>query len=235
MSGVIRMQLAALAAFVVLFAGCSKMSGSQEEPSVGGSQAALTGEESALAGDQGFDESVLMKAKAYASEIEPLEGYNEEGDPAVYPGVTFTVPSDDNATAALKVIRELGPEVRGQGYEVFLMEMNFGMQPDRVAVMKTDDRFEILRVMQTGGYNYDIMPKDVQERLHDWDGRFGIEIIGAGPDWAQMEFKGRPDDMEAFAKEVYEFCPDIVDQGTGSVEALAKEMSDTNTIFLWWD
>jgi hypothetical protein len=41
--------------------------------------------------------------------------------------------------------------------------------------------------------------------------------------------------MVAFAREVYAFCPDVVDQGTGAVEALAAEMSRTNTLYLWWD
>ncbi|MCR8980518.1 DUF4253 domain-containing protein [Brevibacillus laterosporus] len=29
--------------------------------------------------------------------------------------------------------------------------------------------------------------------------------------------------------------PDIVDQGTGNVELLAKEMESREMIFLWWD
>ena len=39
----------------------------------------------------------------------------------------------------------------------------------------------------------------------------------------------------AFAREVYAFCPDVVDQGTETVEALAAEMKQENTVYLWWD
>jgi len=41
--------------------------------------------------------------------------------------------------------------------------------------------------------------------------------------------------MRAFAEEVYQFCPDVVDQGAGSIDALAEEMKRTNALFLWWD
>jgi hypothetical protein len=41
--------------------------------------------------------------------------------------------------------------------------------------------------------------------------------------------------MLEFAKEVYQFCPDVVDQGTETVEALASERKRTNRVYLWWD
>jgi hypothetical protein len=43
------------------------------------------------------------------------------------------------------------------------------------------------------------------------------------------------DDVEAMAKRMYAFCPDIVDQGTNTVEALARELKETNALFFWWD
>lgn len=48
-------------------------------------------------------------------------------------------------------------------------------------------------------------------------------------------FKKTPADMDAFAREVYEFCPDVVDQGVGTVHALAREMRKTGALYLWWD
>ena len=56
----------------------------------------------------------------------------------------------------------------------------------------------------------------------------------ADQDWVQCEFVRQPTDMLVFAREVYQFCPDVVDQGTGSV-ALGREMRTTNTLYLWWD
>jgi hypothetical protein len=35
--------------------------------------------------------------------------------------------------------------------------------------------------------------------------------------------------------EMYYFCPDVVDQGTGSVKALAESILGANVWFFWWD
>lgn len=34
---------------------------------------------------------------------------------------------------------------------------------------------------------------------------------------------------------MYEFCPDIVEQGTESIEELVEEIKKTKKLFLWWD
>lgn len=83
--------------------------------------------------------------------------------------------------------------------------------------------------------NYDISPEMVIARLKKWDAEFGLVLSGVSFDWMEAQFKRRPGNMLEFAKEVYAFCPDVVDQGTETVEALAKEMKRTNTLFLWWD
>ena len=40
---------------------------------------------------------------------------------------------------------------------------------------------------------------------------------------------------EQLAKEQYFWCPDIVDQGIGSVKALANQLEDSTVWFFWWD
>jgi hypothetical protein len=34
---------------------------------------------------------------------------------------------------------------------------------------------------------------------------------------------------------MYEFCPDIVDQGVGTVARLAQELSKSRKLYFWWD
>ena len=41
--------------------------------------------------------------------------------------------------------------------------------------------------------------------------------------------------MDAFANEVYEFCPDAVDQGVGSIDELKKAITEMQGLWLWWD
>ena len=69
----------------------------------------------------------------------------------------------------------------------------------------------------------------------EWDASYGLVFRGIAFDWVEAEFKKQPEDMLGFAQEVYKFCPDVVDQGTETVPALAAEMKRTNTLYLWWD
>ena len=59
--------------------------------------------------------------------------------------------------------------------------------------------------------------------------------IGIGFDFCECEILNKGIDYAKLAAEVYEFCPDVVEQGTDTVEALEEEMSDTGIIYLWWD
>ncbi|MDQ0230125.1 hypothetical protein J2S19_001377 [Metabacillus malikii] len=43
------------------------------------------------------------------------------------------------------------------------------------------------------------------------------------------------EEFTTLAHEMYDFCPDIVDQGTGSIENLIEELIETENLFLWWD
>jgi hypothetical protein len=39
----------------------------------------------------------------------------------------------------------------------------------------------------------------------------------------------------AFAEDIYKFCPDIVEQGCGSISKLIEIIDVTGQILLWWD
>jgi hypothetical protein len=60
-------------------------------------------------------------------------------------------------------------------------------------------------------------------------------LVGASGDWCEFKIEKEPADWMVFANEAYAVCPDIVDQGTGSVEALAEEMKNTRRLYFWWD
>jgi hypothetical protein len=192
---------------------------------------ALSDQEKALARTIGFPNEVLLTAKRTGGTIERLTGIDAEGNEAPISGISLTT----TAEKAMPTIKRLRPQLNPMGYEVYYLERNYGHKPDRLAIIKTRDKYDILRVRWTNGVNYDIDNKGVIKKIKEWDARYGLDFIGADFDWFEAEFKTLPKNMKAFAKEVYEFCPDVVDQGSGSVEALAKEMEKTRTLFLWWD
>ena len=97
------------------------------------------------------------------------------------------------------------------------------------------DQFDILRLAATDGVNYGLETEDIVSRLKRWHEQTGIDIWQAETDSVQFDFKRTPPDPQAFARELYEFCPDVVDQGLGDMEALEMALREQTSVYLWWD
>ena len=140
-----------------------------------------------------------------------------------------------NEGEAERTVMELQTELKPFGLLAFICEGNG--KKSRVGIIKGQDQFDILKVQQTNGDNYDISNEDVITKLRIWHHKHPFIIIGADYDWVEAIFTEIPDagKIKAFAKELYKFCPDIVDQGTGTVEELIEELNESGRLYLWWD
>ncbi len=74
---------------------------------------------------------------------------------------------------------------------------------------------DVIRDAETNGINYGHTTDDVIAKLTDWDARHGVTINAAKMDSVDFTLSEIPKDLDAFAREVYAFCPDTVDQGFG--------------------
>jgi hypothetical protein len=88
------------------------------------------------------------------------------------------------------------------------------------------DQFEIIRKAETGAPNFDMDTDAIIARLQQWQALCKFRVTGAGHDTIDIKFDTLPADMAAFAKDVYDFCPDLVDQGTGCVAEMIEEMDE---------
>lgn len=145
-------------------------------------------------------------------------------------GIIFST----DAESAYNLVLKLRENLFTLGHLIFISEEDKANNIYKIAVIKSSDQFDILRTMQTNGENYNIYNKDVIEKLSNWNNKFPFIIIGAGNDWVEAMFNISPDNTEAFANDVYEFCPDVVDSGSGSVKYLADEIKGTGILYLWW-
>ena len=194
-------------------------------------QPPLDAQEVELAAAAGIPTHLALAMRRYAGDLRRLEGVDTVSyEPMLAAGLTAAVP-EEHAGMVMELLRQRVDA----GFLVFRSEMNFGHGPDRVAMLRAADPFAPVVVMGTTGVNYGITTGMLLERLRAWDARYGLRIVGASLEWVEAEFVRQPEDMLAFAREVYDFCPDVVDQGTGTVQALAEEMRRTNTLYLWWD
>ncbi len=98
--------------------------------------------------------------------------------------------------------------------------------------MSTSD-FDLLREAETSAANYDLTTVDIIGRLTEWQALCGFEVSNAEEDKVEISFESLPKDMDSFVHDLYEFCPNLVEQGTGCIGEMVemtgevpKEMTD---------
>jgi hypothetical protein len=150
--------------------------------------------------------------------------------------------------AAISVIvpedhaRELLPTVRSQlgpGFVAYIGTTRWlgDDRPDGVEVVigPGNSQFDILRLARSDAINFGMETEDLIQKLQEYDEQFGIDIDHAETDTIEFRLLRKPGDVSGFARDVYEFCPDIVDQGVGTVPALEESIRRDNRVYLWWD
>ena len=134
---------------------------------------------------------------------------------------------------AIEVVKKLKSKYRENGYLIFVFESEDNKK--NVAVIKGIDDLDILKYRRTDGINYDLENEDVVKKISEWKEKYGLIVIGCSRDWLHVEFDKMPTNLDAFAKEVYKFCPDSVDQGVGTVDKLKEAIIEMKGVWLWWD
>lgn len=152
-----------------------------------------------------------------------------------YYGARSVVVPEDQAIGLLNRVRaRLGP-----GLVAFIGTQNSLADPPavgvEVVVAPGQSQFDILRVAASDAVNYGMETEDLVRELQSWDQEFGIDIYAAQTDVIQLRLKHMPKNLRQFASRVYDFCPDIVDQGTETISMLERAISETREVFLWWD
>jgi hypothetical protein len=93
--------------------------------------------------------------------------------------------------------------------------------------MNSADPYEPIRKANTDAANYDLDTAAIIARLKQWEALCKFQVTGAGHDTVEIEFETLPQDMDAFVREVYDFCPDLVDQGTGCMQEMIDALEET--------
>lgn len=156
---------------------------------------------------------------------------NETGavSTGLFDGIFSKTIKDDNYT----IVKKLKEKFRNKGYLIF----TFSDDQDNlmIAIIKGTDEIDIVKYRRTDGANYDLENKDIVDKLIKWKSKNDFIVLGCGRDWLQFEFKTLPNDLNKFTKDVYKFCPDIVEQGVGDIKSLKTAIIDMNGLYLWWD
>ena len=180
-----------------------------------------------------FPDAVRALERLAGGKATPLVGTDSVGDSLRTEGFAVSVPS----ARAERLVAAAQPRFLEKGYYLFRSEQHFsiGGHADRVALFPRRDPYEILRLMGTNGWNYDIGPDSIVAWLKVLERDHPFVLTGMGFDWVEGRFRSAIRDANALARRFYAFCPDVVSQGTETVEALAQELVTSQRLYCWWD
>ncbi len=146
-------------------------------------------------------------------------------------GYSFAVPR----AVAEKLITEHHSRLREKGAYFFRYHRDHRDITDKLGLLPTRKWEDLIRAFQTNGANYDLMPIDIARWLEKFSAQQPVVITGVSGDWLEGRITGKITNARKLAKQMYEFCPDIVDQGIGSVKDLARALEKDGYFFFWWD
>ena len=193
----------------------------------------LTPKEEALIKKLNFDTELMRLVKNETgndlTQLSSIDNETGEISSGLYNGIFSKTLIDDNYT----IVKKLKDKFKQKGYLIFTF-IDEKDEP-KIAVIKGTDELDIVRYRRTDGINYNLENIDVVEKLEKWKSKNDLNILVCGRDWLQFEFKTLPSDLDAFANDAYQFCPDIVDQGVGDINNLKSAVKEMNGLYLWWD
>ena len=128
-----------------------------------------------------FPDAVRALERLAGGKATPLVGIDSVGDSVVTEGFAVNVP----AARAEQLVAAAQPRFLEKEFYLFRSEQHFGIagRSDRVALFPRSDRYEILRLMGTNGWNYDIGPDSIVAWLRVLERDHPLVLTGMGFDW----------------------------------------------------
>lgn len=91
-----------------------------------------------------------------------------------------------------------------------------------------NEAYQTIRQLGTSGPNYDVSTEDILHKLAEWEKRCSFTITDVESDSVMLEFTTLPADLEQFAQEIYQFCPDVIDQHYGCFGEMLESMEESS-------
>lgn len=199
-----------------------------------GQKSNLSQAETELLKKVNFDSALLSEISDITqNELKQLPAIDQETGEVLSDKLFEGIYSETTEEKAITYVKKLKSKFRENGYLIFLYESEDNKK--NIALIKGTDDLDILRYRRTDGINYGLENADIVKKVSEWKSKYGLIVIGCSRDWLHLEFDKLPADLDSFANEVYEFCPDAVDQGVGTIDNLKEAIKEMKGVWLWWD
>ena len=93
----------------------------------------------------------------------------------------------------------------------------------------------MIKACGTDGGTCDLSTQRIIAWLRKLDKKLPFVLTGCGEDFVAGRFVKPIRNPLQLAESIYKFCPDVVEQGSGSTSRLADELARTQRFLLWWD
>lgn len=107
---------------------------------------------------------------------------------------------------------------------------------DALLMLPTRDQWTAISAAAVSAADYGLDTPSIVQWLKQLDQFNPFRIFGAGADFVEGRFTKPPTGQDGLllARSMYRFDPDIVDEGAGTVDALAQLLQSSGTLYLWW-
>ncbi len=134
-----------------------------------------------------------------------------------------------------KILKEHHSVFLKRGYYLVRIKRGYTSGKDKLALLPTTDWKLILQAFQTNGCNCNLYTADIIRWLDELAKSQPFVLTGAGFDWCEGRFTKPIKNTRGLAQKIYEFCPDIVTQGSGDIARLALALNKSQSFYFWWD
>lgn len=127
--------------------------------------------------------------------------------------------------------------VKGDNY-IFLSNMDFDKSYNSyydIIIIDGSDPFKLIQRIGTNGVNYDVYNPDIIKKLKEWNAQVNFKFVVIDISRIHAYISKLPNDMKQFSSDVYEFCPDVIDQGYSSMDEMISDYKENKYFWLWWD
>jgi len=138
---------------------------------------------------------------------------------------------DIQSDAATDILLKRHDSLRAQGVYAIATDSKH----KRLALLPTNSWATAVAWAQTSAPNFDLTTPQIIKRLQQLELDVPFVIIAAGDDFLEGRFLAAAFGSRKVAQFLYDLCPDMVDQGAGTIASSAEELKRTKGFFLWWD
>jgi hypothetical protein len=103
-----------------------------------------------------------------------------------------------------------------------------------IGALKSNNWRDFLWLLGTNGINFGFDTKNIIAKFEAWAQLCEFDVVGAGFDWCELYFRSLPDNLHAFAEELYQLCPEHYDEKR-NVRQEIKGLSQSIYTWFWWD